>query len=75
MKKLLEKVIRWYFRRYHKEKLTEMFIPKLSEWKGGFKKEVTASYFEPMDIVENYNGKKYLYLGNCEYLDLKSFKL
>lgn len=52
-----------------------MFIPKLSEWKGGFKKEVTASYFEPMDIVENYNGKKYLYLGNCEYLDLKSFKL
>jgi len=63
MKKILEKIVRYYFKRHHKNRISEIFIPSIK----------SEDWFEFGDVVIDDKNEKYLYLGNCEYLCL-SFK-
>ncbi len=59
MRKILEKIVRYYFNKYHREKMSDIFIPNVSQ-----------GYFQPMDLVRDCNNRQFLYLGECSYFEL-----
>ena len=64
MKRLLEKVVRYYFKRYHSNRMADIFLPSFGE---GLRNG-SCRWSEFGDIVVNHTGDSYMYLGGCEYL-------
>ncbi len=64
MKRLLERLVRYYFRRYHSDRMADIFLPSIGE---GLRNS-SCRIFEFGDIVVNHTGDSYMYLGGCEYL-------
>lgn len=66
MKSLLERVVRYYFKRYHSDKMADIFLPSTGE--GLITPNIKLGWFKFGDIVVNHTGDSYMYLGGCEYL-------
>ena len=64
MRKILEKIVRYYFKKYHKSSMYEVCIP------------TNFNIYECGDVLEVNSGKHLvkrdmaLYLGNAEYFRL-----
>ncbi len=62
MKNLLERIVRYYFKKYHKNKVYEVFIPCAS-----------YGYLECGDVLEvrgSNTEERAMYLGKAEYMKL-----
>ena len=58
LRNVAEKIVLWYFKKYHKSKVHEILLVN-----------TPLGYYKPMDIISS-NNNNYLYLGKSYYFKL-----